>query len=33
MPALTRRFLATAAGFLLIGVLLGLALLVRREVA
>lgn len=32
MPALTRRFLATAAGFLLIGVLLGLALLVRREV-
>lgn len=31
MPPLTRRFLATAATFLLIGVLIGFVLLVRRE--
>lgn len=31
MPPITRRFLATAAGFLVLGVVLGLVLLVRRE--
>lgn len=31
MPPLSRRYLATAAGFLLIGVLLGFTLLMRRE--
>lgn len=33
MPPLTRRYLATAAAFLLAGVLLGLVALVRRELA
>lgn len=31
MPPITRRFLATAAAFLLLGVVLGFVLLVRRE--
>lgn len=31
MPPITRRFLATAAGFLVLGIGLGFVLLVRRE--